>query len=97
MSEQSHFLITGTRSGLGRLLAEDLLDKNNIVFGCSRNSSDLVHKNYFHYETDISDEKSVKALFRSIRKDFGRIDCVINNAGLASMNYAALTSSNEAR
>ena len=41
--------------------------------------------NYKHYCLDISDEISVKKMFNEIRKKYGRLDILINNAGV---NYA---------
>lgn len=84
-------LITGSRKGIGRYLSEYYLKKNYIVIGCSRNSSDLEHVNYHHFCADVSDENQIKQLFRSINKEFGRLDILINNAGLASMNHSVLT------
>lgn len=85
-------LITGTSKGIGRALSEYYLDKNNIVIGCSRNTSTLNQNNYRHYELDVSDEKAVLAMVRSIKKEFGKIDILINNAGMASMNHILTTS-----
>ena len=36
-------------------------------------------------------ERAVKAIFAFIRKDLGRLDNLINNAGIASMNHTLLT------
>ena len=33
----------------------------------------------------------VKDMFRSIRKDYGKLDILVNNAGIASMNHTLLT------
>ncbi len=90
-------LITGSRKGIGRYLAEYYLDKGNVVIGCSRTESDLSHEQYHHYITDISDEKSVRAFSEKIRLDFGYIDTLINNAGIASMNHFLLTPTDTAR
>ena len=40
---------------------------------------------------DVADESAVKKLFGSVRKELGRLDVLINNAGIASMNHALLT------
>lgn len=85
------FLITGDRKGIGRSLSEYYLQKGNIVIGCSRGESDLIHNNYQHQICDVGDEKSVKDLIYFIRKKFGRIDVLINNAGMASMNHILTT------
>lgn len=75
-------LITGTSRGIGLYLAERLLADGHRVIGCSRSAAALVHDRYQHYQTDISDEKAVVELVRSIRKDAGRIDVLINNAAI---------------
>ena len=85
------FLITGDRKGIGRSLTEYYLQKGNIVIGCSRGDSDLIHNNYQHQICDVGDEKSVKDLIYFIRKKHGRIDVLINNAGMASMNHILTT------
>jgi 3-oxoacyl-[acyl-carrier protein] reductase len=92
MVDQTVLLVTGSRKGIGRLIAEYYLQKNYIVVGCSRGESDLIHNNYKHFAIDVADEKSVKQLFRDINQTFGRLDVLINNAGIASMNHALLTS-----
>jgi 3-oxoacyl-[acyl-carrier protein] reductase len=84
-------LITGTRKGIGYQLAKDYLEKGNIVIGCSRLESDLEHSNYSHYCLDVSNEEQVTNLFVIIRKKFGRLDVLINNAGMASLNHTLLT------
>lgn len=84
-------LITGTSKGIGRYLAEYYLDKDCYVIGCSRSDSDLQHDSYKHFTLDVSDEIEVKKLFSEIRKRHKRLDVLINNAGIASMNHMLLT------
>tara|TARA_Y100001958_G_scaffold158296_1_gene155724 strand:+ start:2699 stop:3400 length:702 start_codon:yes stop_codon:yes gene_type:complete len=84
-------LITGTSKGIGKDLVKYFLGKNYFVFGCSRSSPSIDHKNYKHFELDISNENSVKKMFMYLRKNSGNLDILINNAGLASMNHTLLT------
>lgn len=84
-------LITGTRKGIGRILAEYYLSMGHIVIGCSRENSDLINDNYKHFNCDVSEEKDVLEIFKQIRSDYGRLDVLINNAGLASLNHILLT------
>jgi len=84
-------IITGSRKGIGRYLSEYYLEKGIIVVGCSRSESDLEHKNYEHYLLDVADEKGVRDLVRNTIKKHGKIDYLINNAGIASMNHSFLT------
>ena len=83
-------LITGTSRGIGKFLAEQFL-KNNTVIGLSRSEGTIVDNNYYHFCTDITDEKAVTQTLAQIRKQFGYIDVLINNAGIASMNHFCLT------
>ena len=87
-------VITGTSKGIGKAMALYYLNKNFVVAGCSRSSSSIEHQNYRHFELDITDEKAVVIMVRAIRKEFKKIDILINNAGIASMNHI-LTTSNE--
>jgi 3-oxoacyl-[acyl-carrier protein] reductase len=84
-------LITGARKGIGRFLCEHYLAEGWRVFGCSRDASDLDHAAYTHFRLDVADEKGVVAMLRSISMSEKRLDVLINNAGIASMNHVMLT------
>ncbi|MBU4349011.1 SDR family oxidoreductase [bacterium] len=75
-------LITGDRKGIGRYLSEYYLEKGITVIGCSRSETDLKHKNYQHFCLDVSDEQAVKKMYSQIRQTHGRLDVLINNAGV---------------
>jgi len=91
MSQQPVMVVSGTRKGIGRYLAEYYCDQGYQVIGCARGQSTLEHKAYRHILADVSDEAQVKDLFTQVRREFGRLDAVLNNAGIASMNHALLT------
>jgi 3-oxoacyl-[acyl-carrier protein] reductase len=84
-------LITGTRTGIGRQLAAHYLAAGWRVAGCSRGPTDLRDPRYAHYTVDVADEPAVTAMVRQIARDWGRIDALLNNAGIAAMNAALLT------
>jgi 3-oxoacyl-[acyl-carrier protein] reductase len=84
-------LITGSRKGIGYNLSIYYLGQGHIVIGCSRSECELSHENYKHYCLDVSNEKEVNDLFVVIRKQYGQLDILINNAGIASMNHTLLT------
>ena len=90
-------LITGARKGIGRSLAEHYLAQGYSVVGCSRGMSDLRHDRYSHYCVDVADEPVIKRMFTDIAERNGRLDVLINNAGVASMNHVLLTSAAKAR
>ena len=84
-------LITGTRKGIGYYLANYYLDKGHIVIGCSRSAAGWSRENYYHFQADVADEPAVKVIFKFIRNKFNRLDYLLNNAGIASMNHVMLT------
>ena len=84
-------VITGSRKGIGRHLAETFVNRGWIVYGCSREPSDLQHDLYTHVCLDVADEGAVKRLFADVRGRHQRLDALINNAGIASMNLALMT------
>jgi 3-oxoacyl-[acyl-carrier protein] reductase len=85
------FIITGTRKGIGKQLAEHYLSLSYNVIGCSRGKSSIDHPNYAHFELDVADEKMVMNMVRTVKKQYGRIDVLINNAGIAAMNHMLTT------
>ena len=91
MNDKQVMVITGTRKGIGKYLAQYYVKKGFIVFGCSRGPVDYELENYHHFCLDVCDEVKVKKMFSEIRKSCGSIDVLINNAGIASMNHILLT------
>lgn len=84
-------LITGTRKGIGQFLANHYVRLGHTVVGCSRENPDWQLDGYEHYLADVADEDAVLKLFSGIRKSHGRLDNLVNNAGIASMNHSLLT------
>lgn len=90
-SDRPVMLVTGARKGIGRFLAEHYLAKGYLVEGCSRGAPDLKDSSYQHHEVDVADERGVRNMVANITKRHGRIDVVLNNAAIASMNHVLLT------
>lgn len=86
------YIITGTSKGIGKNLALYYLSKGHTIVGCSRSLSTIEHQDYRHYTLDVSDESAVVKMVRSTKKEFKRVDVLINNAGVASMNHFLTTS-----
>jgi 3-oxoacyl-[acyl-carrier protein] reductase len=84
-------VITGTRKGIGKVLSEYYLSQGDIVVGCSRGESDIDNENYFHFSLDVCDEKAVVKMIRTVKRQHKRIDVLLNNAGIASMNHFVTT------
>ena len=93
-------IITGTRKGIGKELAEYFIADGHHVIGCSRGETSIERPNYEHHSLDITNEIAIKTFYSQIRKKYGRLDVLINNAAvnnalapiaLVSYNAAATT------
>jgi 3-oxoacyl-[acyl-carrier protein] reductase len=84
-------VITGTRKGIGKEMAEHYLAEGWQVVGCSRGEGSIEHAHYQHFALDVSDEDAVIAMARKIKASHGKVEALLNNAGIASMNHALLT------
>jgi 3-oxoacyl-[acyl-carrier protein] reductase len=83
-------LVTGSRTGIGRHLAEHLLANGYRVVGCSRSECEWHADGYGHVIADVTAEADVRALMRRVASA-GRLEVLVNNAGAASLNHALLT------
>jgi 3-oxoacyl-[acyl-carrier protein] reductase len=89
-------LVTGARKGIGEYLARHYLEAGHAVIGCSRKAA-AERQGYHHFCLDIADDAAVKQMFADVADKYGRLDVLINNAGIASMNSLLLTPTDTAR
>ncbi|MFC1528166.1 SDR family oxidoreductase [Candidatus Neomarinimicrobiota bacterium] len=84
MSDNSKVvLITGASSGIGKASAEYLAQQNHIVFGTSRYPGSYPNPiDYTILQMDVTEADSVQTAVNQIIQDKGRIDVLINNAGV---------------
>jgi NAD(P)-dependent dehydrogenase (short-subunit alcohol dehydrogenase family) len=84
-------LITGAGRGIGRATAERFARAGFAVAICARTASELRATReaiatsggcIFDQKTDIGNPAQARALVRAVLKRFGRIDVLINNAGI---------------
>lgn len=82
-------LVTGASRGLGAHIASRLAAAGHRVVGCSR--SPHTGAAHDHVVADISREEDVGALVAHVSRTYGRLDYLINNAAVASMNHSLFT------
>src|SRR5688572_2869571 len=90
----NYYYITGTSRGIGKAVAEHLLqDKENTVIGISRKSA-IKHANYHHVTLDLTNLYEVRKFKFEDHPAAGRV-CLVNNAGAISQVKPAGKLSNE--
>ena len=84
-------IISAGASGIGWATTKVCLEKGATVFICDIDEKHLAktkkhklnNKKLFIYKCDASNENDVKELFNKINKKTKKIDCLINNVGIA--------------
>lgn len=73
-------VITGVSSGIGKSLAQHFIAHNHQVYGLSRSKIEL--KGLQHIKADVTDYAQITQVFQEVMEKEGRIDILINNAGM---------------
>ncbi len=95
MSTKRVVLVTGASSGIGRACAEFLAGRGYRVYGASR--APVPHALFESLAMDVRDESQVRAAVDGLMEREGRLDVVVNNAGIALAGAVEDTSIEEAR
>src|SRR5438309_11243076 len=98
-------LITGTSSGFGRDTAETLRRAGHTVYasmrgvrGKHREGAEARRKlGIKTVELDVSDDTSVEAGVKTVLTEAGKIDVIVNNAGIASAGVTEAFSTEQAK
>jgi NAD(P)-dependent dehydrogenase (short-subunit alcohol dehydrogenase family) len=75
-------LITGGSSGIGKSIGEYLHSKGFTVYGTSRNPERVTGSVFPLIALDVRDAESIKQAVTSVIAAAGRLDILINNAGV---------------
>jgi len=75
-------LITGGSSGIGKSIGEYLHQKGFVVYGTSRNPEKITNSIFPLVALDVRDKQSIVNCVAEVIQKSGRLDIVINNAGV---------------
>lgn len=91
-------LVTGASSGIGRAAAEALVRAGFEVVGTSRDTARVAEApGVSLIDLDVTSDESVAAAVKHVVHRFGRIDVLVNNAGIGATGAAEETSEDLAR
>ena len=101
--KNKNWLITGISSGLGKALAQSVMENGDFVIGTFRQQSqaNAFNEKYegkgFAIVLDISDVKSIESKLEEVLAQFKQIDVLVNNAGLGFVGAVEESSMEEIR
>lgn len=75
-------LITGGSSGIGKSIGEFLHKKGFVVYGTSRNPEKVLNSIFPLIALDVRNAESIRSAVSKVIEISGRLDVVINNAGV---------------
>jgi NAD(P)-dependent dehydrogenase (short-subunit alcohol dehydrogenase family) len=83
-------LVTGANRGIGFEICRQLDEKGCCVILCSRDldrglkAASSLSKNIVVKRLDVTDEESITLLFEFVKSKFGKLDVLVNNAGIGA-------------
>jgi NAD(P)-dependent dehydrogenase (short-subunit alcohol dehydrogenase family) len=92
MPDERIALVTGANQGVGFQVAKEVVKSGATVFVGSRNfeRGELAAKELgsgaIAIQLDVTDHSSIAAAAERIRKEFGRLDLLVNNAAISNTN-----------
>jgi 3-oxoacyl-[acyl-carrier protein] reductase len=83
-------LVSGSRRGVGLIIAEHFLRHGALVAGFARGESTIAHPQYHHFQVDVGDPAAVQRGFSELRKVTDSVQIVVNNAAVLTSQYAMI-------
>jgi NAD(P)-dependent dehydrogenase (short-subunit alcohol dehydrogenase family) len=91
-------LVTGASSGIGRATAQALVEVGYMVVGTSRKAAKAGRLDGVTFlDLDVTDDESVRSLVAEVVERFGRIDVLVNNAGVGALGAGEESSIGQTR
>ena len=81
--EERVCVVTGSTEGIGQEAARLLAEEGARVVTCGRRESGPGVGEALHVAADLSDPSAPRELINAAEQAFGRIDCLVNNVGIA--------------
>ena len=86
-------IVTGAAKGIGKAIVERFINDNYFVVAVdvdeengNKLSSEFGDQHVKFFKADICNEKEVQSLFEKVKTDFGKVDVLVNNAGIIRDN-----------
>ncbi|PHR92652.1 MAG: dehydrogenase [Robiginitomaculum sp.] len=89
MQDKPVALVTGANKGIGFQIAKDLVANGFIVLVGSRNikngeeAVETIGGAAYAFQLDVTDQASINAAAQRVQSEFGRLDVLVNNAGIS--------------
>ncbi|MBS1538008.1 MAG: SDR family oxidoreductase [Bacteroidetes bacterium] len=97
MSKSSKVVwITGANKGIGAALTSQGAEQNFIIAATSRSNSIITSQNIHPFVCDVKSAESISRCYDEIIDELGKVDILINNAGVATFSTLWETSLGEA-
>jgi NAD(P)-dependent dehydrogenase (short-subunit alcohol dehydrogenase family) len=97
MQDKRIALVTGANQGVGRQVAKELVANGLTVLLGSRNfergeaAAAEIGSNAIPLQLDVTDRVSIATAAERIRKEFGRLDLLVNNAAISNTRKGSLS------
>ncbi len=101
MQDKPVALVTGANQGIGLQIARDLVTHGFTVLVASRNlergetAAKEIGPDARALQLDVTDQSSIAAAAERVRKEFGRLDVLVNNAAISNTSKLAAQSVQE--
>lgn len=77
-------LVTGSARGMGYCIANSLKINNyTVVYADIAKKPDTLSNDDFYIEANIAKDKDRKMMIKAVKEKYGRLDVLVNNAGVA--------------
>lgn len=88
MFQEKVAIVTGAARGIGEAIALQFRDEGAIVFSIDPGAPETPHAGVHYLNGDVSDAASVAAAFAAVDREAGRVDVLVNNAGIQRVALA---------